>query len=72
MKSGSIVRLNSGGPRMTVMHIEAMAFCRWFDDNGVLLWNNFPVECLTLVNDNAIFENLQAPAPSQDAMPPSA
>jgi len=54
-KRGDIVRLNSGGPQMTVEdpagEEDEMAECTWFTDDGSTgpLSHCFFEECLTLV-----------------------
>ena len=42
---GDKVRLNSGGPVMTVQEIRPMAICEWVTDKGVES-TEFPPECL--------------------------
>ncbi len=41
--SGDIVRLKSGGPKMTVLSVEGEASmrCQWFDRNGKLHTDSF-------------------------------
>ncbi len=47
MKLGDVVQLNSGGPKMTVSHVdERQAVCRFFDGQGELDNSTFPIECL--------------------------
>lgn len=55
LKAGSIVRLKSGGPKMTVNAIVAgdpkTAFCAWFDGHMLftLRREDFPVTSLELI-----------------------
>lgn len=49
IKSGTIVRLKSGGPLMTVkeyVHVLGMWVCSWFDQNGALCESAFMEEQL--------------------------
>jgi len=42
---GDIVRLKSGGPKMTVSSVKATAIaCQWFDRNGKTHKSDFDVE----------------------------
>ena len=49
---GDVVRMKSGGPKMTVIQIdEFTAWCRWFWwvrglGNATLYGDRFPFECL--------------------------
>ncbi len=45
---GDIVRLKSGGPKMTVLEggSDTAAQCQWFDRNGKLHTDSFPVMML--------------------------
>ena len=44
---GSVVRLKSGGPYMTVHAINNEDYeCQWFDKDGKLISNIFPEETL--------------------------
>ena len=49
---GDVVRMKSGGPKMTVVQIdEFTAWCRWFWwvrglGNATLYGDRFPFECL--------------------------
>ena len=44
MEIGDIVRLKSGGPKMTVTELdEREVTCTWFDRNGRNKTNKFPV-----------------------------
>lgn len=49
---GAVVRLRSGGPAMTVMHLphpkRETAVCQWFDGSELKV-GNFPMESLVLV-----------------------
>lgn len=52
---GSIVRLKSGGPKMTVRKLGNMPSvdpveCQWFNE-GKAEWNIFPQECLREAHD---------------------
>lgn len=62
IKVGSTVKLNSGGPAMTVDHFfvtspdtrpHKYAACRWFDPNFSEATGEFLVECLTECVDAA-------------------
>ncbi len=44
---GTVVRLKSGGPKMTVQWIEDdMAGCVWFDSKGAQQAGNYPIATL--------------------------
>ena len=44
---GDIVRLKSGGPKMTVQDAKGEAVtCKWFDRNGKLHSDGFPASLL--------------------------
>lgn len=54
MKIGDIVRLNSGGPEMTISCVEEDCgdldiTCEWHSDTGGILTHVFASECLTHV-----------------------
>jgi uncharacterized protein YodC (DUF2158 family) len=45
---GDVVRLNSGGPKMTVHALKGkMLSCQWFDRNGKKHASEFDVEMVT-------------------------
>lgn len=45
MQIGDIVRLKSGGPKMTITQMdETTISCAWFDRNGRDQKNTFPAE----------------------------
>jgi len=47
--AGDIVRLKSGGPKMTILGIDdddAVFACKWFDRNGKLHSDSFPVDMI--------------------------
>ena len=45
--AGDIVRLKSGGPRMTIRWIEdGDAYCEWFDDKNEIKGNRFSLASL--------------------------
>jgi uncharacterized protein YodC (DUF2158 family) len=49
VKAGDVVRLKSGGPDMTVVEVEVdgkVAICTWFDADGKLQGDRFPVEII--------------------------
>jgi uncharacterized protein YodC (DUF2158 family) len=49
LRSGNLVRLRSGGPLMTVVHIEGdEANCVWTDWDGQLESGSFPIEVLQM------------------------
>lgn len=56
IKSGSVVRLKSGGPLMTISRVwqkpcnDTMAYCQWFTQE-LLQGDNFPVEVLEVHNE---------------------
>lgn len=42
---GDVVRLKSGGPKMTVLSVKTAALsCQWFDRNGKMHKSDFDVE----------------------------
>ena len=46
---GDIVRLKSGGPKMTVLDAQAKALrCKWFDRNGKLHTDSFDAAIVEL------------------------
>ena len=46
---GQIVRLKSGGPKMTIKGADADAWaCQWFDRNGKLHNDTFPEDMLDI------------------------
>jgi uncharacterized protein YodC (DUF2158 family) len=51
IKEGSIVRLASGGPTMTVMKFlnSGDAHCQWFGDKKTLQMGTFPLGSLVAV-----------------------
>lgn len=57
LKVGDIVRLNSGGPVMTITHIgpaseydpQVYAWCTWFKSDNETVERHFPVETVSLV-----------------------
>lgn len=56
IKVGDVVRLRSGGPRMTVVNRRgennAWVECQWFDDKKQVTEKGFIVDALTLANDD--------------------
>jgi uncharacterized protein YodC (DUF2158 family) len=49
MSQGNVVRLNSGGPEMTVINVvKSDAIVEWHDGTKYVR-SSFPVACLTLV-----------------------
>lgn len=53
IKRGSTVKLNSGGPKMTVNYRTGGGWkCDWFNEQGELKSGVFSDEALTLVADN--------------------
>jgi uncharacterized protein YodC (DUF2158 family) len=49
---GDVVRLNSGGPNMTVtLYEEAkkIVYCKWVNESGQLQTEPFPDACIILV-----------------------
>ena len=65
MKPGDVVRLNSGGPDMTVYKLrpndDSIAICLWFDDNKQSFNQPFPVVCLTTISRRAISSQTTTP-----------
>lgn len=54
IESGDVVKLKSGGPRMTVSSVDqGDAFCYWFVDHEVRR-NTFPLAVLTKSSDNSL------------------
>jgi uncharacterized protein YodC (DUF2158 family) len=52
---GDIVKLNSGGPKMTVINADGCAIkCTWYSDDGDDFYGlaDFPAACLTMVKAN--------------------
>lgn len=46
---GDVVRLKSGGPKMTVLAVKtAQLACQWFDRNGKMHTSDFDIEMLDL------------------------
>lgn len=42
---GDVVRLKSGGPKMTVLSVKTAALaCQWFDRNGKMHKSDFDIE----------------------------
>ncbi|WP_409433176.1 YodC family protein [Litorimonas sp. RW-G-Af-16] len=56
-KNGQIVRLKSGGPKMTIKGADDGDFdtpvwaCQWFDRNGKLHHDSFPEDMLDVFID---------------------
>lgn len=49
MQIGDIVRLKSGGPKMTIAAIdEEEVSCTWFDRNGRNQMNDFPMATIEI------------------------
>ncbi len=48
-KKGTVLRLNSGGPKMTVLleTNDGKASCQWFDRNGKMHKGDFDLEALS-------------------------
>lgn len=48
-KKGTVLRLNSGGPKMTVLSEtnDGQVSCQWFDRNGKMHKSDFDVEALS-------------------------
>ena len=48
-KKGAVVRLNSGGPKMTALSDEASGkiSCQWFDRNGKMHKGDFKAAALS-------------------------
>lgn len=58
MKAGDVVRLVTGGPRMTVNDtgensVIREAECVWFDEQDVLHRESFPIDALVIVPEAA-------------------
>ena len=58
IKVGSIVRLKSGGPSMTVTKVgsplyssQPTVWCSWFDEKGLKQESTFPPDAVELVTD---------------------
>lgn len=53
VKVGSVVKLKSGGPRMTVNHLESGSMeCIWHDsDQGGFIRAQVNVACVDLIED---------------------
>ncbi len=52
LKKGDVVKLNSGGPKMTIFKIEGdFVSCHWFDKNDVHQSTKFSYEALTKQED---------------------
>lgn len=49
LSAGDVVRLNSGGPKMTLLSDQKgdKAKCQWFDRNGKMHTADFEVKALT-------------------------
>ena len=47
--TGDVVRLNSGGPDMSVTHVGNLVHAKWLNGDGVPQSDSFPDACLTLV-----------------------
>lgn len=51
-KPGDLVQLKSGGPVMTIQHINSDGcFCRWFDAANLLQHATLPIETLKLYEE---------------------
>lgn len=49
LRSGSLVRLRSGGPLMTVSRIEGdQVNCIWYDWDGQMASGSFPIDVLQM------------------------
>ena len=48
-KKGTVLRLNSGGPKMTALSEvkDGQISCQWFDRNGKMHKSDFDVEALS-------------------------
>lgn len=54
---GSIVRLKSGGPPMTILSIvNGLCACSWFDEKYSYQTDDFPPEALAPLTDGEIVE----------------
>jgi uncharacterized protein YodC (DUF2158 family) len=58
-KTGDIVQLNSGGPKMTVLNVGDFGFgsgvevvCAWMSSDSKLLEHTFPPEALKTASKN--------------------
>ncbi|HCH4002762.1 TPA: DUF2158 domain-containing protein [Vibrio parahaemolyticus] len=50
---GDVVKLKSGGPKMTVVEVgDHECFCRWFDAKGQQMADNFELAALEKVEGN--------------------
>lgn len=59
IKAGDVVRIKSGGPKMTVVRIweqygtvgadGTKAYCQWFTNNGLLESQSFSIDTLEVV-----------------------
>lgn len=49
LSAGDVVRLNSGGPKMTLLsdQKDGQAKCQWFDRNGKMHAADFEIKALT-------------------------
>jgi uncharacterized protein YodC (DUF2158 family) len=68
VKAGDVVRLKSGGPKMTVVEVDVdgrVAICTWFDADGKLQGDRFPVEILRKAEPPSL--GLQQPPPGIDS-----
>lgn len=59
LKAGDVVRMKSGGPKMTIVRIWEQygtvgadgpkAYCQWFTNNGLLESQSFAIDTLEVV-----------------------
>ena len=57
LQVGDVVRLNSGGPPMTITHIgptseydpEVYAWCTWFKSDNETVQRHFPLETVSII-----------------------
>ncbi len=55
LKVGDVVKLNSGGPKMTIYKIEAhLASCHWFDKNDIHQSSKFNLKALINQEEKSI------------------
>lgn len=57
LKSGDVVKLKSGGPKMTVTDVghdeiagQTLVWCVWFDDKQIEKRGAFPLQSVELAN----------------------